>query len=79
MIDQEFEPTQLELEAGSEVEIQVTNDGDQVHNFTIDDLDLSTGTMESGDVMIATFTVPEGTTEFHCTFHSGMDGEIVAT
>jgi plastocyanin len=28
--------------------------------------------------MTATFTVPNGRTEFHCTFHPGMRGEIVA-
>jgi hypothetical protein len=27
-------------------------------------------------VATATFTVPEGTTEFVCTFHSGMTGTI---
>jgi plastocyanin len=55
------------------------NEGSNQHTFTIDELDLSTGTMKSGDVVTAMFTVPDGTTEFQCTFHSGMNGRIVAT
>lgn len=77
MVDNAFTPESLELPAGTEVEIEITNDGSAVHDFTIEDLDLSTGAMSSGDVAAATFTVPEGTTEFRCTIHGGMDGTIV--
>jgi plastocyanin len=31
-----------------------------------------------GQVVTATFTVPKGTTGYHCTSHPGMDGEILA-
>jgi plastocyanin len=77
--DDEFEPDVLRLQAGTEVQVEVRNEGSQGHNFTIDSLDLSTGTVEPGSVVAAAFTVPNGTTEFHCTFHPGMTGEIVAT
>jgi plastocyanin len=76
--DDAFEPETLHLDAGTEVDVEVRNEGSNDHNFTIDPLDLSTGTIEPGDVMRATFTVPDGTTEYHCTFHPGMRGEIVA-
>lgn len=79
MQDDTFGPDRLELEAGTEVTVEVTNEGGNGHNFTIDELDLSTGTVEPGEVMTATFTVPNGTTAFRCTFHPGMRGEIVAT
>jgi plastocyanin len=79
MHDDEFAPTRLELPAGEQVTVEVTNDGSNQHNFTIDSLDLSTGTMSGGDVKTATFTVPDGTTEFRCTFHKDMTGTIVAT
>jgi plastocyanin len=75
--DDEFDPDVLRLEAGTEVSVEVRNDGSQGHNFTIDSLDLSTGTVEPGSVVTATFTVPDGTTGYHCTFHPGMTGEIV--
>ena len=58
--------------------VEVRNDGSNGHNFTIDELDLSTGTVEPGQVVTATLEVPDGTTEFRCTFHPGMRGEIVA-
>jgi plastocyanin len=79
MVDSRFDPETLELEAGAEVALEVRNDGSAQHNLTIDELDLSTGTMSSGDVVTATVTVPDGTIGFRCTFHPGMDGEIVAT
>jgi len=76
--DDAFEPEALHLEAGTEVDVEVRNEGSNDHNFTIDALDLSTGTIEPGQVMTATFVVPNGTTEYHCTFHPDMRGEIVA-
>ena len=76
--DDEFGPDVLRLEAGTEATVEVRNDGSSGHNFTIDELDLSTGTVEPGQVVTATFEVPNGTTGFHCTYHPGMDGEIVA-
>jgi plastocyanin len=76
--DDVFEPVTLHLEAGTVVDIEVRNEGSDDHNFTIDTLNLSTGTIEPGHTMTATFTVPNGTTEYHCTFHPGMRGEIVA-
>jgi len=77
--DDAFQPEALHLEAGTEVDVEVRNEGSNDHNFAIDALDLSTGTIEPGQVMTATFVVPNGTTEFHCTFHPGMGGEILAS
>jgi plastocyanin len=76
--DDEFAPDLLRLEAGTEVSVEVRNDGSNGHNFTIDELDLSTGTVEPGQVVTASFVVPGGTTEYRCTFHPGMEGEIQA-
>jgi plastocyanin len=76
--DDEFSPDVLRLRAGTEVQVEVHNEGSNQHNFSIDSLNLSTGTVEPGNVVTAAFTVPNGTTEYHCTFHPGMSGEIVA-
>lgn len=75
-IDNAFEPAVLELEAGEEVTIEISNDGAAAHNLVIDELDLSTGTLKPGDVATATFVAPDGPVRFVCTFHRGMDGEI---
>ncbi|HYT78723.1 MAG TPA: cupredoxin domain-containing protein [Actinomycetota bacterium] len=79
MKDEVFQPVVLEVPAGSPVTIEVRNAGQENHNFTIDDLDVSTGPMHPGDVMTVTFTPLKGTTEFRCTWHSGMVGRIVGT
>ena len=71
-----FTPATLELPAGEQVTIEITNADDRAHDFAIEAANLNTGTIEAGAVATATFTVPEGTTEFVCTFHGGMTGTI---
>jgi plastocyanin len=77
--DNEFEQARLEVPAGEDVEIEVTNEGGTIHDFTVDSLELSTGPIESGEVATATLTVEQGETTFHCSIHGGMEGVIVAT
>jgi plastocyanin len=35
--------------------------------------------MHHGDVTTVRFTAPKGTTQFRCTWHQGMVGQIVTT
>lgn len=78
-LDNSFDPAEVEFEPGTEVTIEVTNEGDAPHNLVIDDPELSTGTLESGEVATATFTAPEGAVTFYCSFHPGMKGELRPT
>ena len=71
-----FTPKTLELPAGEAVTIEITNADGRAHDFAVEAADLNTGTIRAGAVATATFTVPEGTTEFVCTFHRGMTGTI---
>jgi plastocyanin len=71
-----FTPKTLELPAGEAVTIEITNADGRAHDFAIEAADLNTGTIQAGAVATATFTVPEGTTKFKCTFHRGMTGTI---
>jgi plastocyanin len=71
-----FTPATLELPAGTAVTVEITNADGRAHDFAIEAADLNTGTIQAGAVATATFTVPEGTTEFVCTFHRGMTGTI---
>jgi nitrite reductase (NO-forming) len=73
-----FTPKTLELPAGKEVSIQITNSDDAAHDFAVEAANLNTGTIQAGAAATATFTVPEGTTKFKCTFHRGMTGTIEA-
>jgi plastocyanin len=77
--DNDFGPGTIEVPAGEPVTLEVANEGSAPHNFVIDDLDISSGTLDDGDVVTISLTAPEGTIEFVCTFHGGMRGEIVAT
>jgi plastocyanin len=71
-----FTPKTLNLPAGEQVTIQITNSDDTAHDFAIEAAGLNTGTIQAGAVATATFTVPEGTTKFKCTFHRGMTGTL---
>jgi nitrite reductase (NO-forming) len=71
-----FTPATLQLPAGQEVTIQITNTDDRAHDFAVEAADLNTGTIKAAAVATATLTVPEGTTRFVCTFHRGMTGTI---
>jgi plastocyanin len=79
MEDSTFQPAVLRVPAGSPVKLEVRNDGKKNHNLTISGLDVSTGPMHQGDVMTVRFTAPKGTTQFSCTWHKGMVGQIVTT
>ncbi|MGH2775677.1 MAG: cupredoxin domain-containing protein [Actinomycetota bacterium] len=74
--DQAFDPGTLNLTAGEEVTVEVTNDDSTAHDFAIESLDLNTGTVEANEVATATFTVPDEGVEFVCTFHPDMTGRI---
>jgi plastocyanin len=71
-----FTPASLQLPAGEQVTIQITNSDGRAHDFAVAAADLNTGTIQAGAVATATFTVPKGTTTFKCTFHHGMTGTI---
>jgi plastocyanin len=78
MHDSTFDPPNLTVPADTPVTLKVINDGQENHNFTIESLNVSSGPMKTGDVMTVTFTAPAGTTEFVCTWHDGMVGQLTA-
>jgi plastocyanin len=75
--DFSFDPTTLDLPAGEEVTVTLTNEGEAEHSFTVEDLDVETEA-EGGESAEVSFTAPEeGTVEFHCKYHPDqMTGEI---
>lgn len=76
-LDDYFEPNVIEVEAGTEVAIEIRGEGRRPHNFVIPALDLATSVMGPGTVETARFTVPDGGVEFVCTLHRAMRGRIV--
>jgi plastocyanin len=77
MHDNSFEPKSVSVTAGTSVEIELRNAGQTNHNFTSQALGVSTGPMEPGAVTTISLTVPEGTTQFVCTWHPGMVVDVV--
>ncbi len=77
-VDNSFAPDALTLAAGEEVTIEVRNAGQNPHTFTIDELEVDTGTLATGDTATVTFTMPDTEVEYYCTVHGRavMSGTI---
>ena len=74
-LDNFYRPKQLRVPAGEEVTIELTNDGNTVHTFTVPALDVDTGDVGSGDSETVTLTVSKDT-EFVCTIHDESDNMV---
>lgn len=74
--DNVFEPDTIEIKAGEELIVEITNKGERTHDFTIESLNLGTGVIEPGGVSTATFTVAGKSIKYVCTLHRGMEGTI---
>lgn len=79
MTDNAFAPDEAVVAPGESITLQVVNDGDAAHNLVIEDLDVSTGTVQPGAAAHATVTVPDGGVDFQCTFHPDMTGRVATS
>ena len=72
-----FDPTTIEAEPGQEVTVNLVNDDEAEHSFTVEDLDVEVEA-EGGESADVTFTAPDsGSVEFFCEYHPDqMRGEI---
>jgi plastocyanin len=73
-----FEPTVLKGTAGQQVKLELENESDALHNFTLEDQNLDQD-VQAGQKMEVTVTLPQtGFLEFFCKYHkaSGMVGEL---
>jgi plastocyanin len=68
--DFEFDPSTVTIPSGGTIEI--TNEGQATHSFTMDD-DSVTEDIEPGSTVTVTVTTAGG---FHCRFHSQMTGTV---
>jgi plastocyanin len=76
-----FKPTVLEGKAGEKVTLELKNEGNTEHSFTIDsqNVDKELGPGEAAEVDV---TIPKsGVVSFYCKFHksSGMAGALAVT
>lgn len=77
MDDNRFEPRRVEVPAGREVTVEVTNRDGSSHDFAVRSQGVNTGTLSKGSVATAKVTVDQQPVEFVCTLHSGMTGTLV--
>jgi plastocyanin len=81
MYDNYFEPTVLKGTPGQKVEIELKNEGEAAHTFTISEQSVDQE-VQPGDEAEVEVTIPDsGMLPFVCTFHksSGMVGELEAS
>ena len=74
--DSFFEPDSVTVPAQQQVTLEITNEGDIPHDFSIEGLDVSTGAIQPGEIKTITLEPKEGTFEFVCLFHGGMSGTL---
>jgi plastocyanin len=76
-----FKPTVLEGKPGEKVTLELKNEGNTEHSFTIDSQGIDKD-IQPGDEVEVTVTIPKsGVVSFYCKFHksSGMAGALAAT
>lgn len=77
-VDNAFQPSSLTVSSGSELEL--TNDGQAEHNFTIEGSDV-TQDVEPGESATVSIDVDPGDYTMFCKYHRaiGMEGTITVT
>ncbi|HSS81544.1 MAG TPA: cupredoxin domain-containing protein [Gaiellaceae bacterium] len=76
-----FKPTVLEGKAGEKVTLELKNQGNTEHSFTIDSQGIDKDLQPGGKAEV-TVTIPKsGVVSFYCKFHksSGMAGALAVT
>jgi plastocyanin len=74
-----WDKTDLEMAAGSEVKVEVTNDDSAPHSFTFEEASVDQ-TVDGGEDAAVTFTAPDaGEYQFRCKFHASMTGTVTVT
>jgi plastocyanin len=77
--DDTFSPRTIRARAGDKLLVEVHNEGNTPHEFTVEEVGFSTGTIKQDEVVHGRFDVPDGRTMFRCRYHTGMEGTIVGS
>ena len=75
-----FGPTVITGDAGSTVKLELANESNNEHNFTLEDQGIDQD-VDAGEQVDVEVTIPDsGSVEFFCKYHkgSGMVGELTA-
>jgi plastocyanin len=77
--DDRFSPRTIRARAGEKLLVEVHNEGNTPHEFTVEEVGFSTGTIKPDEVVHGRFDAPEGEATFRCRYHTGMEGTIVGS
>jgi len=65
--DIKYSKTEITIPADTDVIVNLTNKGALPHDFTIDELNISSGTIPSGGMATVKINAPKGTYTYYCT------------
>jgi uncharacterized cupredoxin-like copper-binding protein len=78
-----FDPTDITIPADTDVTFVIPNEGAALHDFVIDELDISTDDIAPGSQIEIVINAPAGTYEFYCSIpghrEAGMWGTLTVT
>lgn len=79
-VDLAFDPSDLTIPANTDVTVRVENLGVLPHDFTLDQLGITSGMLSSGESTAVTVNAAPGTYGFHCSVpghkQAGMRGTL---
>lgn len=78
-VDIAFEPKELTIPANTDVTVKIVNDGALQHDFAIDELDIVSDLLSSGDSTTVTINAAPGTYEYYCTVTGHREAGMVGT
>jgi plastocyanin len=72
LVDNAFQPKAITGKAGSTVKVQLSNTGQNEHNFTIDSQKVKKD-LEAGKTATVSVKIPSsGSVQFYCEYHKGL-------
>jgi uncharacterized cupredoxin-like copper-binding protein len=78
MVDIAFNPKELTIPANTDVTVSLPNNGVALHNFSIDELNISVD-VAPGETGSATINAPAGQYEFYCDVPGHKEAGMVGT
>jgi plastocyanin len=81
MADDKFQPTTITGKAGSTVKVELKNNGQNEHNFTIESQKVDKDVEAGEDATVSVKIPASGTVQFFCEYHKGlgMTGTVKAS
>jgi plastocyanin len=74
-----WDPASLQMTAGTEVKVEVTNEDQATHSFTFQEASADQDVAAGEDASVA-FTAPgAGSYQFRCKYHPAMTGTVTVT